>query len=321
MDIILQGHATNVQILGFLRYLSLFKKDIDPSIVAACSQSLRHHSRLVPFDTDHDLVDIVGTGGDGHDTFNVSTTAAIVAAGAGAKVTKNGSRASCSKSGSADLMDAYGCDINAVTPDQVPVILGQVNFCFLFSGTYLPNMTKVRQARKELGEPTVFNTLGPLSNPAQPRRMVVGVHSMSLGDLMVDALQLDGVRNALVVCGKEGLDEYWRLHENGNITRGTLHPTDNFGLDTHLLSKVKGGDCEENANILRQLLDNQLPHGHPILDFVLINTAALLVVGGIAMDYKDGVIKARESIESGKAKAVLDSFKKITIQLRQQQQQ
>ncbi|KAI8342637.1 anthranilate phosphoribosyltransferase [Chlamydoabsidia padenii] len=325
---IMNGKATPSQISAFLVSLRYQEKDQDPAIVAACAQAMRSHARLIPYGQDYQhlegtVVDIVGTGGDGHDTYNVSTTASIVAAGAGAKVAKHGNRASSSNSGSADLMEAHGCQITAVQPGQVAPILDATNFCFLFSQTYHPAMKHVASIRKEIGIPTVFNLLGPMSNPAKPARLVVGVHSPQIGDLMANALKMTGVKGALVVCGNEKLDEispsgdtnYWRVHENGTITTGVLHPTTDFGLATHPLSQVKGGDCHENAKTLDRLLDNQLPEGDPILDFVLLNAAALLVIGGVAEDFKDGVNKARESIVSGKAKSVLLAFRDATIKL------
>ncbi|CAO0803285.1 unnamed protein product [Mucor circinelloides] len=322
---IMKGSATPSQISAFLVSLKLQGKDNDPRIVAACATAMRSHARLVPYtDFEHlrgNVVDIVGTGGDGHDTYNVSTTASVVAAGAGAKVAKHGNRAASSKSGSADLMEAHGCQIALVEPNQVAGILDRTNFCFLFSQTYHPAMKHVASLRKEIAVPTVFNMLGPMSNPAHPTRVVVGVHSPEIGELMANALKLTGVKEALVVCGSEKLDEispagetnYWRIHGSGDITVGSLHPTRDFGLQTHALSEVKGGDCFENAETLAKLLNGELGENNPILDFVLLNAAALLVVSGVASDFKDGVSKARDSIKSGKAKSVLEAFRQETL--------
>ncbi|KAG1047536.1 hypothetical protein G6F43_010024 [Rhizopus delemar] len=182
-------------------------------------------------------------------------------------------------------------------------------------------MKHVAALRKEIAVPTVFNMLGPMSNPAKPARVVVGVHSPEIGELMANALKLTGIKEALVVCGSEKLDEispsgetnYWKIHEGEDITAGTLHPTRDFGLNTHPLSEVKGGDCHENAQILKDLLDGKLQENNPILDFVLLNAAALLVVSGISSDFKDGVQKARESIQSGNAKRVLEAFREETL--------
>ncbi|ORZ00982.1 anthranilate phosphoribosyltransferase [Syncephalastrum racemosum] len=323
---IMDGTATHSQIAAFLVALRLQKKDSDPAIVAACAQAMQRHARLIPYKRyehlEGQVVDIVGTGGDGHDTYNVSTTASIVAAGAGAKVAKHGNRAASSASGSADIMEAHGCHISLVEPEQVAHILDTTNFCFLFSQTYHPAMKHVAALRKEMGIPTVFNLLGPMSNPAKPSRVVVGVHSPQVGGLMANALKLTGIQDILVVCGAEKLDEispagethYWRVQAGGELTTGTLHPTRDFGLATHPLSEVKGGDGHHNAQILSKLLNNQLPQGDPILDFVLLNAAALLVVANIASDFKDGVAKARASIESGSALKTLEAFRDMTVQ-------
>ncbi|KAI7899185.1 anthranilate phosphoribosyltransferase [Cokeromyces recurvatus] len=295
----MQGSATSSQISAFLISLKLQEKDKDPQVVAACATAMRSHACLVPYDHHPQLVgqvvDIVGTGGDGHDTYNVSTTASIVAAGAGAKVAKHGNRAASSRSGSADLMEAHGCAITQVEPYQVADILDHTHFCFLFSPTFHPAMKHVAKLRKEIAVPTI-------------------------GALMANALRLTGVQEGLVVCGAEGLDEispagethYWRIDGN-DIKTGVLHPTVDFGLKrTYPLSQVKGGDCHENAHILNQLLNNQLSDEDPILNFVLLNTSALLVMAGIASDFKEGVEKARESIKSGNAKRVLESFRDET---------
>ncbi|KAF7722707.1 anthranilate phosphoribosyltransferase [Apophysomyces ossiformis] len=322
---IMRGEATQSQISAFLVALRLQHLDADPAIVAACAIAMRSHARIISYDKyEHiqgKVVDIVGTGGDGHDTFNVSTTASVVAAGSGAKVAKHGNRAASSKSGSADLMEAHGCHIHQVQPDQVSGIIDRTNFCFLFSQTYHPAMRHVAALRKEIGIPTVFNLLGPMSNPARPARMVVGVHSPHIGSLMANALKLTGVQEALVVCGAEKLDEispagethYWRVHGSGEITTGVLHPTRDFGLPTHPLKEVKGGDCHDNALTLQKLLEGKLPENDPILDFVLLNASALLVVAGIAADFREGVAKARESIQNGNAKRALEAFRNETL--------
>ncbi|KAI9356408.1 anthranilate phosphoribosyltransferase [Pilaira anomala] len=321
----MKGEATPSQIAAFLMALKLQGKDKDAKIVAACATAMRSHALTVSYEGyEHlqgNVVDMVGTGGDGHDTYNVSTTASIIAAGAGAKVAKHGNRAASSKSGSADLMEAHGCQIAKVEPNQVAGILDRTNYCFLFAQTYHPSMKHVASLRKEIAVPTVFNLLGPMSNPAKPTRVVVGVHSPEVGELMANALRLTGVQEALVVCGSEKLDEispagetdYWRIHGEKEITKGTLHPTRDFGLKTHPLSEVKGGDCHENVLILKKLLNNELEQDDAILDFVLLNASALLVVSGIATDFKDGVMKARDSIRSGKAKRVLESFRLETL--------
>ncbi|KAG0302770.1 anthranilate phosphoribosyltransferase, partial [Dissophora globulifera] len=268
-------------------------------------------------DLQEQLVDIVGTGGDGHDTFNVSTTAAIVAAGAGCKVAKHGNRAASSACGSADILEKIGCKIENVKPEDVAPLLKDHGFCFLFAQTYHPAMKNTSGPRRELGVPSIFNLMGPLSNPAKPRRVVVGVHSRHLGQLMIESLQLMGLISGMVVCGANGLDEIspegethvWKLVD-GVIVEEDISPAQ-FGLPSHPLLTVKGGGPHENAAILDDLLNNKFKSpGHPILDFVLLNAAALLVVAGKTDNFKDAVDLARESVESGRAYAALDGFRR-----------
>ncbi|KAK7689973.1 hypothetical protein QCA50_006613 [Cerrena zonata] len=251
------------------------------------------------------VVDIVGTGGDGHNTFNVSTTAAIVAAGAGARVIKHGSRASTSSSGSADLLQSLGCLFTPPTPGT-PMPIANIPFTFILAPHYHPALAFIAPYRKALPFRTMFNVLGPLINPACPKGMVVGVAEPELG-------------RALVVCGAEKLDEIscagntdaWELRD-GQITKLTLHPS-SFGLKTHSLADVAGGTPTENAETFKQLLTSgeNIPEKlTPHLDFVLLNAAALLVVSGVAKDFVEGVALGRKSITSGKAWEALQLFRK-----------
>ncbi|KAF9972804.1 anthranilate phosphoribosyltransferase [Actinomortierella ambigua] len=317
---IMENRATPAQIGSFLTALKLTRLDRNPAIVASSALEMRDHGLPISFDgfpgLQDQLVDIVGTGGDGHDTFNVSTTAAIVAAGAGVKVAKHGNRASSSACGSADILEKVGCRIDNVRPEQVAPVLLKHSFCFLFAQTYHPAMKQSSQPRRELGIPSIFNIMGPLSNPAKPKRVVVGVHSRELGVLMIESLRLMGLISGMVVCGANGLDEIspegetqvWKLM-NGEIVEETISPAQ-FGLPSHPLTSVKGGGPEENAQILEDLLDNKFQSpGHPILDFVLLNAAALLVVAGKADNFEAAVEIARDSVVSGKARAVLEGFR------------
>ncbi|KAF9217677.1 anthranilate phosphoribosyltransferase [Podila verticillata] len=318
---IMEGRATHAQIGAYLIGLKLNKLDAEPAIVASCAIEMSNHGLPIPFDgsegLQEQLVDIVGTGGDGHDTFNVSTTAAIVAAGAGCKVAKHGNRAASSACGSADILEKFGCRIDNVKPDQVATLLEDHGFCFLFAQTYHPAMKNTSGPRRELGIPSIFNLMGPLSNPAKPRRVVVGVHSRSLGTLMIESLKLMGLIAGMVVCGANGLDEIspegethvWKLVD-GEIVEEDISPAQ-FGLPSHPLTSVKGGGPQENAQILDDLLNNKFKSpGHPILDFVLLNAAALLVVAGKADNFEDAVVLARESVESGKARLALEGFRR-----------
>ncbi|KAF8895257.1 glycosyl transferase [Infundibulicybe gibba] len=249
-------------------------------------------------DTEHDfVVDIVGTGGDGYNLFNVSTTAAIVAAGAGARVIKHGSRASTSTSGSADLLQALDCLFTAPSPGT-PMPIPRIPFTFILAPHYHPALAFISQYRKALPFRTMFNVLGPLINPVRPRGMVLGVAEREIGETFAKSLREGGVERALVVCGYEGLDEIscagptwgWEL-KDGKITTTTLHP-EQFGLEVHPLSSVAGGESLT-----------------PVLHFVLMNASALLVIAGLAADYKEGTKMAMESVTSGSAWAALEQFR------------
>ncbi|RUP51125.1 anthranilate phosphoribosyltransferase [Jimgerdemannia flammicorona] len=320
---IMSGLATPAQISAFLVACRLHRKDADPVIIASCGKVMQEHAVHVHFHDQalaEEIVDIVGTGGDGHNTFNVSTTAAIVAAGAGCKVAKHGNRASSSSSGSADFLESYGCALTNVTSDLVPGMIAEHNFCFLFAEKYHPAMKNASKPRREIGVPTIFNILGPMSNPAKPKRSVVGVHSKWVGEFMIEALKLSGAKRAMVVCGAEGLDEIspagetftWTLSEDGQITFTAIHPTHDFGLQTHTLDSVRGGGPADNVQTLERLLANELPENNPILDFVLLNAAAVLVVAKKAQTFKEGVEIARAAIIDGRAKAALEGFKNDT---------
>ncbi|KAI0662130.1 glycosyl transferase family, a/b domain-containing protein [Cubamyces menziesii] len=308
-----------VQIGSFLTALHIERVERRPDFLAAAANVLRKRALKAAVEgIDEDfVVDIVGTGGDGHNTFNVSTTAAIVAAGAGARVVKHGSRASTSSSGSADLLQSLGCYFTPPTVDT-PLPIARVPFTFIMAPQYHPTLAMIAPFRKALPHRTMFNVLGPLINPARPRGMVLGVAERELGSTFAHSLEEGGVQRAFVVCGAEGLDEIscagdthvWELN-NGAVTERTVHPQD-FGLQSHPLSAVAGGTPEENAETFKALLcsGSNIPERlTPVLDFVLMNAAALLVVAGVAQDLKDGVAKARESITSGKAWNALEQFR------------
>ncbi|KAJ1561274.1 anthranilate phosphoribosyltransferase [Cladochytrium tenue] len=326
--LIMHGHATHAQIGAFLVALRLTMRDRDPEVVSAIAEAMRDSALRVPDPPSGDgpapyLVDIVGTGGDGHNTFNVSTAAGIVAAGAGCFVAKHGSRASSSSCGSADVLEALGCRLTNVKPDEVHEMLQDGRFCFLFAQSFHPAMRYVAVPRKELGVRTLFNVLGPLANPARPSAMVLGVHSEYLGPIMAESLRLTGVKRAWIVNGAMGLDEIapigpthvWILTEDGTVTRSTVSPSD-FGLPEYPLDLVSGGvTAADNAATMHRLLDGGL-HGdersNAVRDYVLMNAAALLLVAGTVASLPEGVTVARESIASGKAKAALSAFVRAT---------
>ncbi|KAF8964243.1 anthranilate phosphoribosyltransferase, TrpD [Flammula alnicola] len=307
------------QIGAFLTALHIHRVERRPDSLAAAASVLRERAlKAAVQDLEGDfVVDIVGTGGDGYNLFNVSTTAAIVAAGAGARVIKHGSRASTSSSGSADLLESLDCLFTAPTPGT-PMPIPRIPFTFILAPHYHPAMASIAPYRKALPFRTMFNVLGPLINPARPRGMVLGVAEPEIGPTFAHSLSEGGVERALVVCGFERLDEIscagpthvWEL-KDGKVTAKVLKPED-FGLPVHPLSSVAGGSPQENADTFKILLTSgdKLPENLvPVLDFVLLNASALLVVAGVAKDFIEGTNLARESVTSGKAWEALGIFR------------
>ncbi|TFY62057.1 hypothetical protein EVJ58_g4102 [Rhodofomes roseus] len=308
-----------VQIGSFLTALHVEHLERRPEYLAAAAEVVRARAlKTAVQDAENDfVVDIVGTGGDGHNTYNVSTTAAVVAAGAGARVIKHGSPAWTSSSGSADLLQSLGCLFTAPTADT-PMPIPRIPFTFILAAQYYPVLAALGPYRRALPHRTMFNAVGPLINPAFPKGMVLGVAERPLGLTFAQSLRVGGFQRALVVCGAEGLDEIscagethaWELID-GNITEKTLHP-EQFGLEVHPLSAVSGGTPQENAETFKLLLTSgdKIPERlTPVLHFVLLNASALLVVAGIATDFKDGVQKALRSITSGAAWKALEQFR------------
>jgi len=304
---------------AFLAALHIHRVERRPESLAAAASVLRERAlKAAVQDLGSDfVVDIVGTGGDGYNLFNVSTAAGIVAAGAGARVIKHGSRASTSTSGSADFLQALDCLFTAPTPGT-HTLIPRIPFTFILAPHYHPALAFIAPFRKALPFRTMFNVLGPLINPARPRGMVLGVAEREIGATFAKSLADGGVERALVVCGYERLDEIscagptwaWELI-NGEITEKTLVPED-FGLSAHPLSAVVGGSPQDNAKTFKTLLTSgsDIPESlAPVLDFVLMNASALLVVAGLASDYLQGTEMARESITSGKARKALEIFK------------
>jgi len=318
--ILLDDNVHELQVAAFIVAARATNRDHTPDFIATTVANLRRHARKVvplPGTETNEYADIVGTGGDGQNTFNVSTTSAIVAAGTGKlKVAKHGGPASTSMSGASDLLTHLHVDLSKVTDISTPELLKDNDFVYMSGPVFHPILAKMKPIRKNLGIPTVFNLVGPLLNPLNVKARVLGVYTPSLGRVYAEAVKslFPGSR-ALVVCGYEGLDEIspagkthvWELEVSGDIKEYSLSPEE-FGLASHSLSTVASGSPDENASTVRDLVDGQLPEGHPILDYVLQNTAALLYVSGSASSFRNGVEIARESITSGGAKRALDKF-------------
>ena len=307
MNQIMSGEATDAQIGAFLIALRVKGECVDE--IAGAASVMRE--KATPIATRHDvIVDTCGTGGDHSGTFNISTTAAFVAAGAGLCVAKHGNRAATSQSGSADVLSALGVNIEA-SPETVGRCLDDVGIGFLFAISLHGAMKYAIGPRREIGARTIFNALGPLSNPAGATRQVVGVYSAALTETLAGVLGTLGSERAFVVHGSDGLDEMTltgptRVSElkNGSVSTYRVSPGD-FGLAQASADALKGGDADYNAEITRSILNGE---EGPRRDIVLLNAAAAIVAGDKARDLNEGVQVAAEVIDSGKALEKLEGL-------------
>ena len=307
MGSIMDGEATPAQIAGFL--VALRTKGETADEIAGFAEAMRGH--VVPVTPLRaPLVDIVGTGGDGARTFNISTAAALVAAAAGAAVAKHGNRAASSAAGSADVLEALGIEIEQ-PPDRIARSIDELGFGFMFARAHHPAMRFVAPVRQEIGIRTVFNVLGPLANPAGARDGVFGVYSAELAVTYAEALAELGARRAFVVHGAGGLDEISPLGTNlvleivdGDVREWELDPLD-FGIEANEPGALRGGCAEENAAIVRAVLGGE-PGARR--DAVLLNTAGALVAAGLADDFVEGLELGAETIDSGAASSRLDAL-------------
>lgn len=311
---IMSGNTTQTQNAAFLAALSTksTKAETIPEI-AGCAAAMRAHSQKVDCGN-LEVLDLVGTGGDGSNSFNISTTSAIVVASGGVKVAKHGNRAASSKSGTADCFEALGVNINQ-SPQKCVELLNKVGLCFIFAQNYHSSMKYVGTLRRELGFRTVFNILGPLTNPASPSMQVLGVYDEHLLTPLANVLMSLGVGRGMVVYGKDKLDEISLSSEtvicefkDGWYKSYTIKPED-FGLKRCQKSDLLGGDAKENAQITRSILDGEEGHRKNV---VLLNAGAALYVGGKATSLKDGIDLANELIKSKKALKTLDELIKLS---------
>ncbi|EOT39953.1 anthranilate phosphoribosyltransferase [Enterococcus columbae] len=303
MSEIMTGQTTPTQNAAFLAALST-KSSRSETIdeIAGCAKAMRDCATLIhhPFE----VMDIVGTGGDGSNSFNISTTASFVTAASGIKVAKHGNRAASSKSGTADCLEALGLPL-AKTPEQNIKMLEQTNFCFCFAQSYHPSMKYVGSIRKELGIRTVFNILGPLTNPAKPSYQLLGVYDESLLEILAHTLAELGVKRAMVVYGQDKLDEIslsapTSICElaHGNIHRYTFDPQ-TIGLSYCQKTDLLGGSPSENAQITKDILTGKIKGAKR--HAVLLNAGAAIYLGGKASSLAEGILKAGELIDSGAA--------------------
>jgi anthranilate phosphoribosyltransferase len=305
MTEVMAGTTTPAQIAAFILALRMKGETVEE--MTGLVEAIR--SAAVSVDIgDLDVVDVVGTGGDGSGTFNLSTTASLIAAGAGAKVAKHGNRSASSRCGSADVLEALGVHID-LSPDANVKLLRETGYAFFFAPLYHPSFRHAGPVRRELGIPTVFNFLGPLANPARARRHAIGVSDPRMAERMMGVLErLDSVF-AFVFYGEDGLDEIttggpsyiYRLR-NGEVTHAEFTPED-FGIARSSVDELRGGDASENAAIVRAILAGE---PGPRRDAALINAAPALVAAGLAPGFIEAMELARASIDTGAAAAVLE---------------
>ena len=300
--LIMSGELSPVMMAALITGLRVKKETIGE--ITAAAQVMREFSTKVHVADKTHLVDIVGTGGDGSHTFNISTCAMFVAAAAGAKVSKHGGRSVSSKSGSADVLEALGVNIN-LSPDAIAKCLAQIGVGFMFAPNHHPAMKNVAPIRKELGVRTIFNILGPLTNPADAPNILMGVFHPDLVGIQVRALQRLGAEHALVVYGKDGMDEVslgaatvvGEL-KNGEITEYEIHPED-FGLAMASNRTLRVETPEQSMAMLKGVLDNEPGAAR---DIVILNAGAALYAANVADSMKAGIELARKAIDSGAAK-------------------
>lgn len=302
---IMSGEATPAQIAAFITALRI--RGETPDVIAGCARAMREHATSVRA-PGRIIVDTCGTGGDGSRTFNISTAAAFVAAGAGAVVAKHGNRSVSSRSGSADVLEALGVNIG-IPATAMERCLESVGIAFLFAPSLHPAMKHALGPRREIGIRTIFNILGPLANPAGARHGVLGVYHRDLVLTIARALTALGAARVFVVHGHDGLDEITTTTTTSiadvhgeEVNLLTFDPRD-YGIPLATPADLQGGDPAQNAAIIRAILEGE---PGPRRDIVCVNAAAALVAGGIATDFADGLAKARAAIDEGRAKEKLE---------------
>lgn len=310
---IMTGQTTPTQNAAFLAALST-KSTKSETIeeITGCAAAMRDRATKVP--NDMDLLEIVGTGGDGAHSFNISTTTAIVCAAAGVKIAKHGNRAASSSCGTADCLEALGVNID-LEPEKCLEMLEKANFCFFFAQKYHTSMKYVGPIRKELGIRTVFNILGPLTNPASPKRQLLGVYDGTLAEPLAHVLTKLGVQKGMVVYGQDKLDEISLSapttvaeFSDGWVKTYEITP-EQFGFERCTKDDLRGGTPQENAAITKAILNGEKGHKR---NAVLMNAGAALYIAGKADSMEKGITLAAEIIDSGKASAALEKIIEIS---------
>jgi anthranilate phosphoribosyltransferase len=314
MEEIMGGEATPAQIAAFVTALRVKGETADE--IAGLASVMR--AKAMPVKVTGPAIDVVGTGGDGSGSFNISTAAAFVVAGAGLKVAKHGNRAASSQCGSADVLEALGVKID-LSPEAVAECIESVGIGFMFAPVFHPAMKHAATPRREIGIRTVFNILGPLTNPARTEHLLLGVPSEELGGKIAAVLYRMGTKHSLVVHSRDGMDEIsisgsslvWDVSEDKVSPPYEVSPR-NFGFEASSPAEIKGGTPEENAGALRRLMDGAKG---ALRNVVVMNAAAALVAGNITSDLKNSARLAEEAIDSGRAREKLDKLVELSQRL------
>lgn len=300
---ILDGEASEEEIARFL--LAMTERSETADEIAGAARALR--ARLIPIDAPHNAIDCCGTGGDGHHTLNVSTAVSLVVAACGVPVAKHGNRAASSKSGAADTLEALGLDMDAAgrTAEKT---LAELGICFLFAKNHHPAMGRIQPIRQKLGKRTIFNLMGPLSNPAGVKRQLIGIARPGYVPIYAEAKAKLGTERTFIVSGDEGLDELSLAggNELADVIDSEFFMRRADASDADLghapIEAIRGGDAAQNAKALKALLDGE---AGAYRDAVLFNAAATLIVAGSTMEWREGAAMAAEALDSGKAKDLL----------------
>ena len=314
MHQVMAGELTPAQIAGLLVALRIKGETVDE--IAAAASVMRELSTKVNIQETVHLIDTCGTGGDGIQTFNVSTVSAFVAAAAGAKVAKHGGRSVSSTCGSADVLEALGVNVNQ-TPEQVANFVNQIGVGFMFAPNHHSAMKHSANVRRELGVRTMFNLLGPLTNPASAKRQVMGVFAKELTIKLAHVLQELGSEHVLVVCGADGMDEisftgdtYIAELKNGKVSEYTVNPKQ-FGLPLHQLNSIQIQNADESKAMILDVLNGKIANEKQAAarDIVLLNAGAAIYIAGITDSLQAGISTAAQVIDSGQALAKLEALK------------
>jgi anthranilate phosphoribosyltransferase len=310
---VMSGELTHAQMAAILVALRIKGESVDE--IAAAASVMRELSTKVATLASPHLIDTCGTGGDGIQTFNVSTVSALVAAAAGAKVAKHGGRSVSSSCGSADVLEALGVNVN-LTPAQVASAVEEIGIGFMFAPNHHSAMKHAAPVRRELGVRTLFNLLGPLTNPANAKRQIMGVFSPALTVKLAQVLQQLGSEHVLVVCGADGMDEisftgdsHIAELKNGQVTEYTINPSQ-FGMPTHQLASIQIDNAEQSKAMILAVLNGEVGAAR---DIVLLNAGAAIYVAGLADSLAAGINKAAEVIDQGLALAKLNALQQYAV--------